>query len=745
MAEQQSKDVKQTQESRSLQTQGDSLNPNPSATKVEDLDNPDLYQNRELSWLDFNERVIAEAEDDHNPLAEQLTFLAIGSTNLDEFIRVRVAGLQDQVKYGKNEKDSKKQWPASKQLEEIAKKNEGIVAYQYQLYKEKMKEVEEVFGIAHRTAEELTAEEKKEAEKIFEEKIEMAITPFAVDAYRPFPKLENEAIHLLARLEKDGDPFVAIIPLPKLLDRYYILDEQAETKTLVLLEEIVKLNIDKLFKGYDIEYTFNFRISRNADAEIYEQGAEDLLHVIENYLERRENGVAVRLEIDSRHASEEIVKDVAFLMEELNLDEQNLYALDGPLDLDYLWGLRSDIVNRHPEAGYPDFDPYYPTLLHERDMFELMDEGEEFLLHHPFDSFDPVIELVAEAAKDPNTVSIKQTLYRVSNDSPLISNLKKAAKAGIQVTVLVELKARFDEQNNVVWATELEEAGVHVIYGVKELKTHSKATLVVKKKADGYKRYFHLGTGNYNDKTARQYTDLGLMSSEEALAEDVFNFFNFLSGYSERPDYNHLHVSPFELRNTFMDKIDTEIENQKKFGNGHIVAKMNSLTDKQYIKKLYEASQAGVKIDLIIRGICCLIPGVPGLSETITVRSIVGRFLEHTRIYYFNNNGDHKIYLSSADMMTRNLSRRVELAFPIHKDQFRSRLINILKLYLADNYKSWQLNEHGTYEKNQAPAGEKEIGAQKTLFIKTAGKKEKQPKVMKRNWFERLTEKILRK
>lgn len=715
------------------------------ATVYEDLDHPDLYQNRELSWLDFNQRVVAEAADDHNPLAEQLTFLAIGSTNLDEFIRVRVAGLQDQIKFGNNEKDTKKQWPASKQLEEIAKKNQDIVEYQYQLYHQKMDELEDVHGYAHRTADQLTADQVLAAEKIFEEKLELAITPFGIDAYRPFPKLENENIHLLVRLNKEGDPFIAIIPLPPVLDRYYILDDQADKKIVVLLEEIVKLNAAKLFKGYDIDYSFNFRISRNADAEIHEEGAEDLLSVIENYLERRENGAAVRLEIDSRQASEEMVKDVAFLMEELNLKDQDLYAIDGPLDLDYLWGLRSEIVDHNPEAGYPDFEPLYPTRLYGHDMFELMDQGEEFLLHHPFDSFDPVIEMVAEAAKDPQTVSIKQTLYRVSKDSPLISNLKKAAKAGIQVTVLVELKARFDEQNNVVWATELEEAGVHVIYGVKELKTHSKATLIVKKKADGYKRYFHLGTGNYNDKTARQYTDLGLMSSEEKLAEDVFNFFNFLSGYSERPDYNHLHVSPFELRNTFMDKIDTEIENQKKYGNGHIVAKMNSLTDKQYIKKLYQASQAGVKIDLIIRGICCLIPDVPGLSETISVRSIVGRFLEHTRIYYFNNNGDHKIYLSSADMMTRNLSRRVELAFPIHNPAFRDQLIDILKLYLTDNYKSWELNAEGVYEKNQPQEGEEEIGAQKTLFIKTSHKKENQPQVVKRNWFERLTEKLLRK
>lgn len=712
---------------------------------TENFDNPKYYQNRELSWLDFNARVIAEAEDDTNPLPEQLTFLAIGSTNLDEFVRVRVAGLQDQVKFGSSEVDSKKQWSAEKQLAEIAEKNEENINYQYKLYNQKIEEVEEVYGYAHRRAEDLNPSYKEEVEDIFEKKILPAITPYGIDAYRPFPNLENEVIHLFCRLTKDENPFIAIIPIPQMLDRYYLLEEENK-KVIILIEEVIKNSIQTLFKGYQVDYVFNFRVSRNADAEIHEEGAEDLLSVIENYLERRENGVAVRLEIDTRGASQEVVEDVAFLIQALSLSEQDVSAVNGPLDLDYLWELRGELVNEYPGSGYTDFEPYYPAQLKKLNMFDVLDSGEEILLHHPFDSFDPVIELVAKAAGDPDTVSIKQTLYRVSKDSPLIANLKRAAKNGIQVTVLVELKARFDEHNNVVWANELEEAGVYVIYGVKELKTHSKATLIVKRKSENYRRYVHLGTGNYNDATALQYTDLGYITTEESITEDVFNFFNYLSGYSKQPDYNHLHVSPDELRSTFIEKIHNEIENQKEFQNGHIVAKMNSLTDKTYIKKLYEASQAGVKIELIIRGICCLIPGIPGLSENITVRSIVGRFLEHTRIYYFNNNDKPKLYLSSADMMTRNLSRRVEIAFPMQQnEEFTNRIIDILKLYLADNHKAWELQADEKYVKLQPQPGEEVIGAQKKLLERTAQKKQIEPERIKKNWFEKLTDKILGK
>lgn len=710
--------------------------------ELKDRENPEYYQNRELSWLDFNERVIAEAEDKTNPLVEQLTFLAIGSTNLDEFVRVRVAGLKEQVKFGIQDVDNKKKWSADKQLEEISKKNIQNVAYQYELYQQKIVEVEETYGFLHRRVDELTEDQKSIIKGVFEERIKPAITPFGVDAYRPFPNLDNDTIHIFVHLEREGESYVAIVPIPQQIERYHIINTEDNKAIVIFTEDIVRDSLDVLFKGFAVKYTFNFRVSRSADLELHEEGAEDLLSVIENYLERRKNGEAVRLEIDIRTANDEVVNDVVFLMDNLDLEETDVYAVDGPLDLDYLWVLNADIKKAHPGVGYDSFEPYYPQILKERSLFDAIDDA-DVLLHHPFDSFQPVIDLVAKAIEDPNTIAIKQTLYRVSAKSPLITNLKLAAQRGIQVTVLVELKARFDEENNVHWAKELEDAGVHILYGMKELKTHSKATLIVKKDHNKFKRYVHLGTGNYNEKTARLYTDMGLMTSYTPIVEDVASFFNYLSGYSEIPNYNHLHVSPNELRENFMDHIDEEIEYHKQHGNGYIFAKMNSLTDKQYILKLYEASQAGVKIELVIRGICCLIPGISGLSETITVRSIIGRFLEHTRIYYFYNNGDEKLYLASADMMTRNLSRRVEIAFPILDEKYRTEIKYIFELYLDDNYKSWELKNNAEYIKNQPNSDEEAISAQQVLMKKRENKKEIQTPIVQKNWFTRLREKLL--
>lgn len=706
-----------------------------------DFTDPKYYQNREVSWLAFNKRVIAEAEDPHNPLAEQINFLSIGSSNLDEFIQVRVAGLQDQVNLAGNYKDSKKQWSAEKQLEEVSKANTENVKYQYDLYDQKIAELADTFNFNHKKIEDLNAEQVKQINAYFESHIQPAITPFGIDAYRPFPNLENGAIHIFVRLLRDGDPFVAIIPVPKLLKRYHLIDD-GDGKALVFIEDIITYHMESLFKGFEIDYSFIFRIMRNADLELQEEGAEDLLSVIENYLEVRKNGTAVRIEIDTRKASERLVNDVAFLINELELSEQDIYSINGPLDLTYLSDVRDDILEEYPDKGYKPFTPHYPAYLKNQSIFDAIDER-DVMLHHPYDSFEPVLDLIAQAANDSNTVAIKQTLYRVSSTSPLIASLKRAAKRGIQVTVLVELKARFDEENNVHWAKELEDSGIHVLYGMKELKTHSKATLVVKQAPGGFKRYVHLGTGNYNEKTAKGYTDFSYMTARQGIVEDVAAFFNYLSGYSERPNYNHLHVSPNELRNTFIDKIDEEIENHRENGNGHIIAKMNSLTDKEYIMKLFQASNAGVKIELIIRGICCLVPGIKGVSENITVRSIVGRLLEHSRVYYFANNGNPKVYLSSADMMTRNLSRRVEIAFPVQDDGYKQEIIDFLNLSLADNYKAWELQNDNTYEKQQPAKGEELISLQETLLKKTGERKQKQRVVEKKNWFERLADKLL--
>lgn len=704
-----------------------------------DLTDPAYYQNRELSWLDFNARVIAEAEDSSNPLLEQLKFLSIGSSNLDEFIKVRVAGLQDQSKMGVREVDTKKQWTPSKQLDKIAQKNKKNVNYQYTLYKSKLKELAN-FGIHVKQTNHLSENERRQAKVLFKSQIEPAITPYGIDAYRPFPHLNDEVIHLFVRLEKSGAPFIAIVPVPPLLDRIHLL-EYDHSKTVLLTEDMIRSFLEDLFTGYSVQYSFSFRITRNADLELQEEGAEDLLSVIEDYLEKRKNGMAVRLEIDTQDASDEFSKDVAYLMKELDLLKRDVYAIDGPLDLTVLTDLTSVLKETLSDAVFAPFEPSYPAILNKQSIFEVAD-NQDLFLHHPYDSFRPVLEFVQKATNDPETIAIKQTLYRVSKDSPLIDALKKAAKKGIQVTVLVELKARFDEANNVHWARELEEAGAHILYGMKELKTHSKATLIVKKKAKAFKRYVHLGTGNYNEQTAMLYTDMGLITSNPDVTKDVSDFFNYLSGYSQQPEYKYLHVSPFEIRDNFIENIEKEIRLHRQFDNGYLIAKMNSLTDKKIILKLFEASQAGVKIELIIRGICCLIPGIPGVSENITVRSVIGRFLEHSRVYYFYHNGEENLYLSSADMMTRNMIKRVEIAFPIIDKKWKEHILNILKLFLYDNTKSWLLNKEGVYTKS-SPGQHKDINAQLQLMQAAEKESQRQGRSDAKNWFARLSEKIM--
>ena len=683
------------------------------ASESIDFEDPKYYQNRELSWLDFNERVIAEATDPRNPFLEQLKFLSIGSSNLDEFISVRVAGLIDQEKLGVKQTDSKKQWTASKQLKEIAKRNNNVVGYQYDIYHSKMEELKDLAIEVFDTSE-ISPAEDAFLKKFFKEQLQPGITPYGIDAYRPFPHLNDGVIHIFVHLKRDGNSYAAIVPIPSLLDRIQLIEIDGKRK-LFFTEDIVRYNLATLFKGYEVTHSFVFRITRNADLELQEEGADDLLSVIKDYIERRKNGMAVRLEIDHRSAECDIADDVSFLRDELELKERDVYDLDGPLDLTYLLDLIDELEEEYPELANKPFTPAYPSLLRDRSIFEIIDRQDLFL-HHPYDSFKPIIQMVQEAVRDPKTIAIKMTLYRVSKDSPLVAALKEAARNQIQVTVLVELKARFDEANNVHWAKELEEAGAQILYGMKQLKTHSKATLIVKKDAGGFRRYAHLGTGNYNEKTARLYTDMGIMTSNDTITEDVATFFNYLSGYSEQPKYNHIHVSPFEMRDTFIEKIDLEIASHKEHGNGHIIAKMNSLTDKVIIRKLFEASSEGVKIELIIRGICCLIPGIPGVSENISVRSIVGRFLEHSRIYYFRQNGEEKLYLSSADMMTRNMIKRVELAFPVIDQEWADYVIDLLNIYLKDNTKAWVLQSDATYEKQTPKEQEKHISVQAILL-----------------------------
>jgi len=502
----------------------------------------------------------------------------------------------------------------------------------------------------------------------------------------------------------------AIVQVPALLKRYIQIDN---TDNYILLEDIIARFIHKLFIGYEVRSITEFRITRNADMSIHEEGARDLLLEIEKELKKRKWGAAVRLEVRAGKYEQSMVD---YLMSVLEIHKKDLYIVNGPLDLTYLFNFYKDAQVNHEDLIYQTLIPQQPLDLDiDESIFEAANKRDVFL-HHPYESFEPVVDLVREAADDPDVLAIKQTLYRVSGGSPIISSLKRAAENGKQVMVLLELKARFDEENNVQWARELEQAGCHVIYGVNFLKTHSKITLVVKKSGEKIQRYVHLGTGNYNDSTADQYTDMGIVTTKRKFGIDATNFFNYLSGFTEKPEFHHLSMAPYDIDRDFLRYVDDEINLHKRFGNGHIIAKMNSLTDKELIRKFYEASRAGVKIELIVRGICCLRPGIKDVSENITVRSIVGRFLEHSRIYYFHRNGDKRVYLSSADIMTRNLHKRIELLFPIHERPIKERILEILAIILADNQKAREQANDGSYHYVKAEAGEEPVDSQITLY-----------------------------
>lgn len=529
-------------------------------------------------------------------------------------------------------------------------------------------------------------------EKEFKLSILPTLTPLGIDAYHPFPKLNNKSLNIFVDIDTEDAINSAIVQIPSLIPRFLTLNEESK-QYVVMVEDVITYFINYLFTGYEVLNTFTFRITRNADLSIHEDGAEDLLIEIERFLKERKSGSAVRLEVDGRTAENE---NIEWLIDQLEIEENDIYFLNGPLDLTFLFGLVDHLSHKLKYLTYEKYTPQIPRSLGNNNIYKLALERDIFF-HHPYESFEPIVDFIREAADDPNTIAIKQTLYRVSKDSPIINSLKEAAENGKQVTVLVELKARFDEENNVHWARMLEDAGCHVIYGMTHLKTHSKIALVVKRVGNELTSFVHLGTGNYNDKTAKLYTDMGVITTNKEIAEDAINFFNYLSGYSTKPEYNKLIVAPYDIRDVFIDRIDKEINNHLQYGNGKIMMKMNSLTDKAIIEKLFEASQAGVKIQLIIRGICCLKPGIPGISENIEVVSIVGRLLEHSRIYYFHNNGDERIYLSSADVMTRNMIKRVEILFPVEYKDIGKRLVNYMNLQLSDNEKGRYQDDHGVY------------------------------------------------
>ncbi|MCM0625592.1 RNA degradosome polyphosphate kinase [Lysinibacillus sp. OL1_EC] len=688
---------------------------------LEEIAKPQYYNNRELSWLAFNERVLEEAEDINNPLLERLKFLAIFSSNLDEFFMVRVAGLQDQVRAGFHKPENKSGLTPKEQLAKIAERTQALVRRQTEVYRHLIYDLLPQQNVHIADMKDLNSKQKSFINEMFAETIFPVLTPVAVDAYRPFPTLLGKTLNLLVLLEQDESDLesrekVAIVQVPSVLDRYIKVPSEEGKTVVVLLEDVIVAHIEKLFYGYSVKSAQAFRLTRNADLTIHEEGARDLLVEIEKELKKRKWGLGSRLEVRVGEMNEEVLQ---YLLDEFEIEESDVFHIDGPLDLTFMFSFVKGISVGREHLEYESFIPQPPLdLQSDENIFEKALQQDIFF-HHPYESFAPIVDFISEAAVNPNVLAIKQTLYRVSGNSPIIQALKLAAENGKQVTVLVELKARFDEENNVHWAKQLEQAGCLVIYGMNNLKTHSKITLVVSRRNGKIERFVHLGTGNYNDATAKIYTDMGIITTDKEFGIDATNFFNYLSGYTEKPTFNHLVVAPFDIRDEFIRLMDEEIACHKKYGNGFIRAKMNSLTDKDLMMKLYEASIAGVKVELIIRGICCIRPGIPGVSENITVTSIVGRFLEHSRIYWFHHNGENKVYLSSADMMTRNMIKRVEILFPVYASEAKTRIIDIMNAQLMDTAKARIQDSNGKYHYKEFDRSEDPLNSQE-IFLKDA-------------------------
>ena len=664
------------------------------------LSSAEYYYNRELSWLKFDERVLEEAREKTNPLMERLKFLSITASNLDEFFMIRVASLRDMVNAGYTKKDIAGMTPTM-QLDAINVATHALVDKQYSTLLRSLMPLMEQEGLTlvlrH---EDLNTREQKYVDDYFEKNVYPVLTPMAVDSSRPFPLIRNKSLNIGALVSKkehkNGEKNVkefATVQVPSVLDRIVRLPGDNGGDKVILLEEIIERNMGKLFANYDVICAYPFRIMRNADLTIEEDEAADLLKEIERQIKKRQWGEVIRLEV----ADDIDKKLMKVLLKELNCKEEAVYHIPGPLDLTFLMKLYG--IEGYDEHKDPEFKPQpVEGLSSEDNIFDTIRKG-DVILHHPYETFQPIVDFIRQASKDPDVLAIKQTLYRVSGNSPIISALAQAAENGKQVSVLVELKARFDEENNIIWARKLEKAGCHVIYGLVGLKTHSKITLVVRREEEGIRRYVHLGTGNYNDSTAKLYTDIGLLTCSEPIGEDATAVFNMLSGYSEPLSWNRLALAPLWLKDKFLDLIEREKKNAEAGKNARIIAKINSLCDRDIIKALYEASMAGVKIDLIIRGICCLRVGIPSVSDNITVRSVVGRYLEHSRIFYFENAGHSEVYCGSADWMPRNLERRVEILFPIEEPALKERLEHILDVMLKDTLKAKIMDEKGDYNR----------------------------------------------
>ena len=671
-----------------------------------DLTKPEYFYNRELSWLKFNLRVLKEAMGKETPLLERLKFIAISASNLDEFFMVRVAGLWSNFDSGVEKRDASGM-SVHEQLVAISQAAHEQVRTQTKSLIALMAEMDAV-KLHFRRVKDLSELGKDWLEEYYREVVFPVLTPMAVDASRPFPFLANKTLNLAVELIKaDGEHSMGLIQVPSVLDRIVEVEPEGK-RTFVFLEDIIASHCHDLFKGCHILDMVSFRVTRDSDLDLEEDDSVDLMKEVEESLRKRKRGAAVRLEIFKTN-NNRIKK---FLEENLDVTEMEVYEINGPLDPTCFFNFIG-MKGMWPWL-YEPFVPQRPLELpDDSDLFAAIREN-DILLHHPYESFDPVVKLVSDAADDPQVLAIKQTLYRVSGNSPIVAALARAAENGKQVTVLVELKARFDEENNILWARRLEKAGCHVIYGLVGLKTHAKIILIVRKEDNGIRRYLHLGTGNYNDSTAKLYTDLGLMTANDEFGSDASAFFNLLSGYSEPPVWNKLVMAPLGLREKIYALIDNEIAMVRAGREGHIIAKMNSLIDQPVIQKLYEASAAGVHIDLIVRGICGLRTGIEGISDNITVRSIVGRQLEHSRIFWFANGGEEQLYLSSADWMPRNLNDRVELFFPVETEEHIHRIKALLDLYLRDNVGAHMMQSNGTYRRVRNKL--EPVSAQSTLY-----------------------------
>jgi len=725
------------------------------------LKSHELYFNRELSWLEFNQRVLREGLSPEVPLLERLKFLAIVSSNLDEFFQVRVAGLRQQRAARVRRRDPSGMTP-EEQLEAISRRVHRMVGDQTAGIREALAELRD-HGMQVYARQEWTAEHRQFLRSCFQREVLPTLTPLAVEELRPAPLLPGLQLHVAAwlapvaarstegsaaesgakqppadsRRKRAGDESapeqvpaerIVVVPVPSQFPRFVSLPAERGWQ-FARLEDVIAAFLDELFPGWKVLAAAVFRITRDADADVHDDDAADLLHVVEEAVLGRRRRAAVRLTI-SADADPRIAR---WMTDWLHLDKQDVYEVEGMLDATALWELVGRPGLDHLKNA--DWPPCMPRdLIGADDLWEAI-QDHDVLLFHPYESFEPVVKLLEQAADDPQVLAIKQTLYRTSGDSPIIRALARAAQRGKEVTVLVELRARFDEARNVNWARQLEDAGCHVIYGIAGLKTHAKALLIVRREPPRIRRYVHLSTGNYNDKTARLYSDIGLLTADRDVANDVAAFFNLLTGYSEAVGWSKLCIAPTGLKSRFVDLVDREIKASTPDRPGLIMAKVNSLQDSDIVRALYRASQAGVQVKLNIRGICCLRPGVPGVSENIEVCSIIDRFLEHARIFYFRNGGHEEIYMSSADWMCRNLEKRLEILFPVVDPGLRRRLIGILETFFADNVKSWRLLPDGTYERVRSDGPP--VRAQETFYrqavteVQAAQKTEMQFKPLK--------------